>query len=438
VTMAEQNHALIEQAREVLARTFNVDFSFPVIAAAAGTTITDVGGRQYLDFSSGQMCATLGHGHPAIVAAVQRSAAGVMHLNSSQLTAEVIHLARRLVTLLPAPLRKVVFLSTGGESTEMAIKIAKKATGKFEIVALTDSFHGSTQGASSSTYIAYRRSCHGPTMPGTHAIPAPSCYRCPLRLTFPACDYACLRVGFELVDRASVGSLAAFIMEPIQGTAGTIEPPPGYLDLARSLCRDREMLFMLDEAQTGLGRTGDMWGFEQDGAVPDVLAISKTLGGGVPLAATVMSPDIEERCFQAGFWFYTSHLNEPMPCAVGLAVLETLEQEQLVAAARQKGAYLKSGLLGLKDKWPVIGDVRGRGLLLGVDFVEDRESKKPAEADGEAITRECLKRGLFVQPIRQRGRYFVWRVAPPLTVSYPELDRALSIIDEAVAAACGR
>lgn len=427
--------ALTDQAKEVFIRAFG-DVSLPVIEHAQGAVITDVDGKEYLDFSSGQMCATLGHGHPKVVEAVRRAAGRVMHTFSGMVTPEVVTLAQRLVGLLPEPLKKVMLLSTGGESTEAAIKIAKKATGKWEIVSLTDSFHGSTWGAASSTFIANRRAGYGPTVPGTFAIPAPNCYRCPLSLTFPSCDYACARVGFDLVDRQTVGSLAGLIAEPIQGGAGMIEPPPGYLSFLKGLCQEREMLFMLDEAQTGVGRVGQMWGFEADGATPDIVAVSKTLGGGIPLAATVTSRDIEEACFQKGFFFYTSHMNEPLPSAVGLAVIDAILEEKLVDAAREKGEYLKNGLLALKDRHEVIGDVRGRGLLIGVDFVKDRASRKPAETEAERISQVALRRGLFMSPIRQRGRYFVWRVAPPMTITYGELDRALQIIDDSIAEVC--
>ena len=428
---------LLAQARQLLVRSSGTELSLPVIEHAEGAVVTDVDGKEYLDFSSGQMCATLGHSHPRIVDAIKRSTERVMHVFSGMVSPEVVTLAQRVVELLPEPLKKIFFLSTGGESTEAAIKIAKKASGKYEIVSLAEGFHGSTWGASSSTFIPYRRAGYGPTVPGTYVIPSPDCYRCPLTLSFPSCDYACARVGFDLVDHQSVGALAALIAEPILGAAGVVEPPPGYFTLLKDLCRQRDMLFVLDEAQTGLGRVGQMWGFDADGAVPDIVAISKTLGGGIPLAATATSPAIEEQAYRSGFWFYTSHLNEPLPSAVGLAVLNVIREEKLVGAAREKGEYLKAGLLRLKERYEIIGDVRGRGLLMGVDFVRDRVSKKPAEAEAETISRICLERGVFMSPIRQRGRYYVWRVAPPLTITYPEIDRALEVAEGAIRSVCG-
>ena len=427
---------LLAQARQLLVRSSATELSLPVIEHAEGAVVTDVDGKEYLDFSSGQMCATLGHSHPRIVDAIKRSTERVMHVFSGMVSPEVVTLAQRVVELLPEPLKKIFFLSTGGESTEAAIKIAKKASGKYEIVSLAEGFHGSTWGASSSTFIPSRRSGYGPTVPGTYVIPSPDCYRCPLTLSFPSCDYACARVGFDLVDHQSVGALAALIAEPILGAAGVVEPPPGYFTLLKDLCRQRDMLFVLDEAQTGLGRVGQMWGFDADGAVPDIVAISKTLGGGIPLAATATSPAIEEQAYRHGFWFYTSHLNEPLPSAVGLAVLDVIREEKLVEAAREKGEYLKAGFLRLKERYEIIGDVRGRGLLMGVYFVRDRVSKKPAEAEADAISRICLERGVFMSPIRQRGRYYVWRVAPPLSITHPEIDRALEVAESAIRSVC--
>jgi 2,2-dialkylglycine decarboxylase (pyruvate) len=418
----------LDEARALLIRSFGSDYQMPVIERAQGATITDVDGKEYLDFSSGQMCATIGHNHPRIAEAIRGAADRVAHIYSAMLSPEVITLARRVVELMPAPLRKVLFLSTGGESTEAAIRMAKKATGKWEIVALSDSFHGSTGMALSSTFMPKRRGGQGPMMPGTHAIFTPNCYRCPLGETFPTCDYACARIGFQMIDGQSVGALAAVIAEPIQSAAGIVEPPPGYLAVLRDLAREREMLFIVDEAQTGFGRLGDMWGFERDGAVPDIVAVSKTLGGGIPLAGTITTEEIEQKSHDAGFWFYTSHMNEPLPAAVGLAVLDVIAEEKLVDAARDKGAYLKTGLLALKDRFEVIGDVRGRGLLLGVDFVEDRETKKPAEARAQAITRHCLEHGVFIGSLKGH----IWRVAPPMTITHAEIDRALAVIEGAL------
>jgi 2,2-dialkylglycine decarboxylase (pyruvate) len=241
-----------------------------------------------------------------------------------------------------------------------------------------------------------------------------------------------------MLDAQSVGSLAALIAEPILSGGGIIEPPPGYFQAVQHRCRERDMLFISDEAQTGLGRLGAMFAFEQDGVVPDILALSKTLGAGIPLSATVTSRAIEEVVVQRGFGFLSSHMSEPLPAAVGLAVLEVLETEELVRAAQAKGEHLKSRLLELQERHAIVGDVRGRGLLLGIEFVQERHHKAPAEAEALAITQRCLDKGLVVQVASHKGVHTVWRIAPPLTITQEELDRGVDIMDEAITEVAGR
>lgn len=421
---------LLAVAREYLLR-YGEDFDAPLIAEGRGATLRDRDGREYLDFGSGQMCATIGHNHPRIVEALRRSCERVLHLNSRLISEEVILLAERLADLLPEPLKKILFLTTGSESTEVALKIAKMFTGRFEVVGIARSYHGHTGGAMGVSFLPQRKG-YGPTVPGALAIPTPYCYRCPLSLTFPSCDYACAKLGFEMVDAQSSGSLAAFIAEPILSGGGMVEPPPGYFQVVKQLCDQRGMLFVLDEAQTGLGRVGTMFAFEEDGVVPDILALSKTLGAGIPLAATVTTRRIEEAVHNKGFAFLSSHMSEPLAAAVGLAVLEVLVEEDLVKAAREKGQYLKEKLIGLKESHPVVGDVRGRGLLLGVELVKDPLTKEPGQEETGRLTQRCLEKGLILQVASYKSVSYVWRIAPPLTITYEEMDRGIAIIDEAM------
>lgn len=424
---------LLQTAREYLFH-YHDAFEAPVVAKARGATLWDRDGREYLDFSSGQMCATIGHNHPQIRQALQRSSERVVHLNSHLISEEVVLLAKKLADYLPEPLNRTILMSTGGESTEVALKIAKMYTGKWELVGIERGYHGHTGGAMAVTFLS-RRSGFGPWPPGAYAIPAPYCYRCPFGLTFSTCQYACIDVGFEMVDAQSVGALAAFIGEPILSGGGIIEPPPGYFQEVKRRCEERHMLFISDEAQTGLGRLGAMFACEQDGIVPDILALSKTLGAGVPLSATITSRQIEDVVVQKGFGFLSSHMSDPLPAAVGLTVLGVIEAEQLIQAAQAKGEYLKSRLLELQQRHEIVGDVRGRGLLLGIEFVQDRIHKTPAEQAAMAITQRCLDNGLVVQVASHKGVHTVWRIAPPLTITYEELDRGIAIIDEAIAAA---
>jgi 2,2-dialkylglycine decarboxylase (pyruvate) len=355
------------------------------------------------------------------------------------LSEEVVRLAARLAELLPAPLEKAIILNTGSESNEIAMRMAKLATGRFEIVGLDQSFHGLTAGVASVTYSVGHRG-YGPQLPGTFALPAPYAYRCQIRRETEerpgcgSCDGACLERGFELFDASSAGALAGTIAEPVLSAGGVIDPPPGYLRRLAEATRARGGLLIVDEAQTGFGRLGTMFGFEQDGVVPDIVTVSKTLGGGLPIAATVVSAELEEQVVERGFVHVTSHVSDPLPAAVGLAVLDVVIEEDLPSRARVMGARLRAGLEELATRHEVIGEVRGRGLLLGVELVTDRGSREPAEDLGGRATDECLARGLSMNIVRHVGANSVWRIAPPLTVSEAEIDLALSIMDESLTA----
>ena len=405
-----------------------------VIERAQGSFVHDADGRAILDFTSGQMSAVLGHSHPDIVETVSRSVATLAHLFSGMLSRPVVDLARALDAVTPEPLTKSLLLSTGAEANEAALKMAKLFTGGHEVVSFSQSWHGMTSGAAAATYSAGRRG-YGPPAPGNFAIPAPNAYR--PRFTRDGepdwrgeLDYA-----FDLVDRQSSGALAACLVEPILSSGGLIDLPVGYLRALRDKCVERGMLLVVDEAQTGLGRTGAMFAFERDGVVPDILTLSKTLGAGLPLAAVVTTEEIEARCHELGYLFFTTHVSDPLPAAVGCTVLTVIERDGLVAAAAARGRRLKTGLLELQERHECIGDVRGRGLMQGIELVSDRASKAPAEDLGERVTRECLARGLHMNIVQLPGMGGVFRMAPPLTVSEEEIDLGLEILDSALTAA---
>jgi 2,2-dialkylglycine decarboxylase (pyruvate) len=221
------------------------------------------------------------------------------------------------------------------------------------------------------------------------------------------------------------------IAEPILSSGGLIDLPEGYLAELKQLCSARGMLLIVDEAQTGLGRTGAMFAFERDHAVPDILTLSKTLGAGLPLAAVITSAEIEERCHERGFLFYTTHVSDPMPAAVGLKVIEIILRDRLVERARTAGARLREGLLALQNRFECIGDVRGRGLMQGIEFVRDRHSKEPDEALGTLVSQRCMELGLSTNIVQLPGMGSVFRIAPPLTISDDEIDLGLSILNDA-------
>jgi 2,2-dialkylglycine decarboxylase (pyruvate) len=403
-----------------------------IIERAEGSFVFTAGGRRLLDFTSGQMSAILGHSHPAVVDTVQRQVATLDHIFSGMLSRPVVDLARRLAESLPEPLSKVLLLTTGAESNEAAIRMAKLVTGRHEVISFARSWHGMTQAAASATYSSGRKG-YGPAAPGNFAIPTPDTYRPDFTTPDGELDWRRqLDFSFQLFDAQSVGSLAACIVEPILSSGGVIDLPPGYLAALREKVHARGGLLILDEAQTGLCRTGDWYAFQRDGVVPDILTLSKTLGAGLPLAAVVTSPEIEQTAHERGFLFFTTHVSDPLVAAVGNTVLDVLAVERLDVRAGELGTYLRKGLLELAEKHPVIGDVRGRGLLVGLELVTDRETRAPAHELGAAVTRRCLELGLHMNVVQLPGMGGVFRIAPPLTATTGELDLGLEILDEAL------
>jgi 2,2-dialkylglycine decarboxylase (pyruvate) len=402
-----------------------------VIERAKGSYVFDSAGRAILDFTSGQMSAILGHSHPEVVETVRTAVATLDHLFSGMLSRPVVDLARALAAATPTPLQRSQLLTTGAEANEAALKMAKLYTGGYEIVSFSHSWHGMTSGAAAATYSHGRRG-YGPPIPGNFAIPAPNAYRSRF-VTGGRHDWRGeLDYAFDLVDRQSSGAMAACLVEPILSSGGVIELPVGYLRALKDKCVERGMLLILDEAQTALGRTGDMFAFEHDGVVPDILTLSKTLGAGMPLAAVVTSAEIEERCHERGYLFFTTHVSDPLPAAVGCTVLRVIARDGLCAQARARGQRLRDGLLKLQKQHECIGDVRGRGLMQGIELVTDRETRTPADDLGRRVTAECLAMGLHMNIVQLPGMGGVFRIAPPLTVSDDEIDRGLDILDRAL------
>ena len=423
----------MSDARERFLIRYAGSFAPFLVARANGAWVETADGRRVLDFTSGQICSTLGHNHPGIVAAIRGALDEVVHLNSWMLSEPVLALAERLASLTPPGLDKVILLNTGSEANEVALKLAKMRTGRFEVVGLARSFHGLLAGIASVNF-SMAHAGYGPLLPGAFALPAPYAYRCPIRHCDGACDCTCLEAGFELVDQQSVGSLCAVIAEPVLSAGGIIVPPDGYFRRLRELCDARGMLLVLDEAQTGFGRLGTMFGFEHDGIVPDLVAVSKTLGGGIPLAATITNSLIEEDCVGKGFLHVTSHVSDPLAARVALSVLREVLAEHLAERAADMGRRLRGQLDELAERHEAIGDVRGRGLLVGLELVEDRESRRPADALGAAVTAECLRRSLSMNIVRAGSGANCFRMAPPLTISEDEIDLAVEILDSSLKA----
>jgi len=403
----------------------------PVFVSGSGSEVEDVTGKRWLDFNSGQMCAALGHNHPTVTAAIKQACDTLVHAHSSYFNLQEIRLAERLAGVMPAGLEKSLFLQSGSEANEAAVMIARQYTGGYEVASPHVSFHGMSDTARSLTFSGWHAG-HGVLPAGSYALIAPYCYRCPLRQTFPACNYACLDASFELLDAQSTGRPAAVITEPLFSAGGVIEPPPGWLKRLQEMCHQRGMLLILDEEQTGLGKLGTMFACDAESVVPDMITVAKHFGGGVSISAVTSTAAIEEKVVETGFINTHSHSNDPLACAAGIASLDVIEGEDMPKKAREIGARFKIHLETLAQRYEQIGDVRGRGLLLGIELVEDRHSRRPAEALGRAVYRHCFERGLIFS---QRRGGSVLRFVPPMTTTPYQLDRAAQLLDEAFAAA---
>lgn len=420
---------------------YGTSFHPSIITSSHGIYIETASGHRMMDWTSGQMSCLIGHGHPEIVDVINTHAQHLDHLFSGMLSPPVISLAKRLTSLTPPGLDKAFFLSTGGESNEAAIRLAKFFTGRFEIVGLAASWHGMTGSAVGAQYHDGRAG-YGPNMPGNLALPSPNAYRSVFRRADGSYDWQTeLDYGFELVDRQSCGSLAAVIVEPILSSGGMLELPPGYLRALKTHCERRGMLMIIDEAQTGIGRAGDMFAFshhpEDEGVVPDILTLSKTLGNGLPLSAVVTSDRIADFAKERHFLFYTTHVNDPLPAAVGDKVLEVVVRDGLVAHVRRLGDLLQAGLRSLQARYGCVGDVRGRGLMAGLEIVSDRATKEGAPELGGAIAGRMVERGVWAQLSTIKSFGGVFRIAPPITITEKELQEGLAIMEEAFASTPG-
>ncbi|SKA21113.1 2,2-dialkylglycine decarboxylase (pyruvate) [Enhydrobacter aerosaccus] len=410
--------------------------SFPnLFRSARGTVVTDSEGREYLDFTSGQMCATIGHNHPAIVEAVHRAGQKAFHLFSGMIPEVVVELAATLARdWLPGDLERTIFINTGSEATEVALRMAKMFTDGYEVLALGGSWHGITGGAGSVSMASDRKG-YGVPAPGVFVIPEPNAYRPYIPgATDEEAALANLDLALRMFDMQSAGRGAAIIVEPVISAGGVLVPPKAFLQALRQAADDRGMLLIFDEAQTAFGRIGTRTGAEYFGVVPDIMTMSKTLGGGLPLAAVATTARIEEALHDRHFTYYTSHVSDPLTAEVGLAVLKVIAEEGLIERARTMGAYLRGRLQELQQRYEVIGDVRGLGLLIGVELVRDRASKAPAHELGALTTAKCFESGLSMNIRRRPERGSVWRIAPPLTVSTDEVDRAVDILEKSLRA----
>ncbi len=308
--------------------------------------------------------------------------------------------------------------------------IAKRFTGGYEFASPAVSFHGMNDSTRAVTFSGWHEG-YGPYSPGHYPIIAPYEYRCTYCKDKGGCDYTCLNTSFDLLDAQADGQLAGVITEPLFSAGGVIDLPDGWLRELKHKCEERGALLIVDEAQTGLAKLGSMWGFEREGVVPDIFTISKHFGGGVAISAAITTDEIEEKVSASGMVLGHSHSNDPMPCNAAIASIDIILEGMLVDVAQRIGAYWREHLERLAKKHEIIGDIRGRGLLQGIELVEDRLNREPAYQEGRAIGRLCLENGLILS-VRRNGSVF--RFVPPFTTTEAQLDQAAEILDHAISA----
>jgi 4-aminobutyrate aminotransferase len=416
--------AMVERDQQVMAPMGRV---YPlVIERGLGSEVWDVDGRRYLDMNAGIAVLAAGHSHPRLVKVAQEQVARFTHMAGTDFYNEpMIKAAEKLVSLMPGGSDwQVFFTNSGTEAIEASIKLARYVTGRQNIIGFYSSFHGRSYGSLSLTASKPRqRRGFFPLLPGVSHTYYPNCYRCPINLAYPGCDIACL----DLIERTLFTTtnppedVAAIVVEPIQGEGGYVVPPHGSLRRLREICDNYGIMLITDEVQSGVGRTGKMWAFEHEGIVPDIVASAKGLGGGLPIGAMIARTEHTNK------WQPGSHGNtyggNGLTCAVTYEVLSMVEEE-LMANAADVGAHLHQRLNELKERYPVIGTVRGRGLMIGVEFV-DPATRAPVKELADQIMEMAFRNGLLVLTC---GASTI-RFCPPLVLTREQADEAVELFE---------
>jgi 4-aminobutyrate aminotransferase len=420
--------ALVERDQRVMAPAGRV---YPlVVERGLGCEIWDVDGNRYLDMNAGIAVIAAGHSHPRLVQALQDQLTRFTHMAGTDFYNEpMIRAAEKLVSVMPAEQSwQVFFTNSGTEAVEASIKLARYVTGRQNIIGFYSAFHGRSYGSLSLTASKpHQRRGFFPLLPGVQHTFYPNCYRCPINLHYPECAIACLDMIEKTLFQTTTppSEVAAIVIEPIQGEGGYIIPPDGALRRLREICDRHGILLICDEVQSGVGRTGKMWAFEHEGVVPDIVASAKGLGSGIPVGAMIARKELAQR------WSPGSHgstySGNSLACVAVYEVLSLVE-ETLMCNAAEVGAYLIEQLQDLQPRIPQIGAVRGRGLMVGVEFVKDPATREPAPHLALSIMEEAFRRGLLLLTC---GASTI-RFCPPLIITKAEVDEGLELFEAAI------
>jgi len=404
----------------------------PVLVKGEGAELEDEDGRRYIDLEAGPGVASVGHCHPRVAATIAEQAYRLIQVPGRYHSRLTLTLAKRIAELAGGVLKRVFFCNSGAEATDGAVKCALKHAGNrhasgFSIIALQHSFHGRTSLPLALTGIAKQKKGMGPygTFPGVVHAPAPYCYRCPLGLSYPSCGVKCADMVEEMLRTSVTGGAAALIGEPILGVGGVIVPPDEYWPKVEAICARHGITLVQDEVFTGFGRTGIAFAHQHYGIKPELVCFAKAIGGGIPLGGFVASETLGT-AFEPSDHFTTFGAKNQVGIAVGHTVLDILHDESLADGARELGAQFMEGLRRLAARHPVVGDVRGRGLMIGIEIVRDR-SRTPDPELAKRIEKEAVKDGVLISTTGVNGNTL--RITPPLVISPEQVDRSLRILD---------
>ena len=392
-----------------------------------GATLTDADDNVYLDFYAGVAVASLGHGHPALSRALARQASRlIVGTFATRERAEAFEL---LADAAPGNLKRAHLYSGGAEAVEAALRLARSATKKHEVVGFWGGFHGKTGGVIGLIGDESKQG-YGPLPGGRYQVPYADCYRCPFKLEYPSCGLSCVDFAREQIKNSSAGDIAAIIVEPIQGTAGNVIPPDDWMPAIKSVAKDEGALLIADEMITGFGRTGKMWGVEHSGVTPDIVTVGKGMGSGFPVSGVLMSDELgRAEPFSKPSASSSSYGGNPLAAVAVSETIKAIRDERLIENSRKVGATLLARLNTLKEKYEFVGDVRGKGLLIGIDLVRNLKTKAlMSRRVTEVIFREALKRGLLLM-----GYFPRVRINPPLVITEAQAEAGAGILDEVFA-----
>jgi 4-aminobutyrate aminotransferase len=390
---------------------------------AQGVTVWDVDGNTFIDWTSGVLVTNVGHAHPKLAKAISNQAQRLLNCYDSP-TVERITLAERMVKLAPDNLNNAFFATVGSEAVDAAVRVAKRFTNNFEIISFFGAFHGRTMGTMSLAGKMGTKKHFGPVVPGIIHVPYPDPYRNPFGSESGDVASQCLEFMDKAVYAQSTGAIAGLIIEPYQGASGFIFPPAGFLKSLEKWCKDREIVFILDEVQSSFGRTGKFLALEWEGLEPNMVTIGKGIGSGMPISCLLAESKIMESLGEGEM--SSTWGGNPICCAASHAILDIFKEEKLVENSRKIGEYMKSRLKTMQEKCKFLGDVRGSGLVMGLDIVKDKKTKERDPKTTRRIIDECCKKGLIIGAVSGN----VIRVAPPLVINRAEADESLDIMEK--------